>query len=163
MLEALAAIIFLIWIFRRPAGKQKKIRKRKPPFKTRYGLNQIQPIGTFERKMVHGMFNEGREVFVTAFVNDTHVLRVTATIGSKYSCHASDDVTLWGEKACEIGATKIRQYHNHPAVYGRSRPSQTDRRTNASLKSWVAPWGVELQSILVYKSRLGSVVMKEYQ
>ena len=73
MQEDLAAVLFLILIFMWLVGKKKKIRKRKPPFKTLYGLNQIQPIGTFERNMVHGMFNEGREVFVTAFVNDTHV------------------------------------------------------------------------------------------
>ena len=94
-MEVLAAVLFLILIFMWPAAKQKKIRKRKPPFKTLYKLNQIQLIGTFERKMVHGMFNEGREVFVTAFVNDTNVLRVTATIGSKYSCRASDDPRLF--------------------------------------------------------------------
>lgn len=162
-MEVLATILFLILIFRWWPGKQRKTRKRRPPFKTQYKLNQVQPIGTFERRMVRGMFIEGREVFVTAFVNDTHVLRVTATIGSKYSCRPSDDVTLWGEKACEIGATKIRQYHNHPSVYGRARPSQTDRRTHASLKSCVTPWGVEFQSILVYKSRLGTVEMKEFQ
>ena len=88
-MELVVFIIIVLAIVVLFSGRNKRAARRKPPFKKRYELDQVQPIIEFETKMVKGMFSEGREIFVAAFANDTHVLKVTATIGSKYSCGAS--------------------------------------------------------------------------
>lgn len=155
--------ILVIYLFLKLfSGRNKKTRNRRPPFKKLYDLDKHQPITEFERKMVRGMFAENREIFVTAFVTETHVLRVTATIGSKYSCRASDNINLWGVKAQKIGASKIKQYHNHPDVFGRSFPSNTDKKGHRNLKPFIERHDIEFQSLLVYKSWFGKAVIKEY-
>ena len=159
----IAVLIIVYCLVKLLMTRKRKPRPRRPPFKKLHKLNQIQPIVEFEEKMIKGMFAENKEVFVTAFVNDTHVLKVTATIGSKYTCRPSDNVYSWGEKACKIGATKIRQYHNHPNVFGRSSPSTKDRKTHRALKPFIEQWGIEFQSLLVYKSWFRGVRVKEYQ
>ena len=161
-MELVVFIIIVLTIVFLLSGRNKRETRRKPPFKKRYELDQVQPVIEFENKMVNGMFSESREVFVAAFANDTHVLKVTATIGSKYSCSASDDVNSWGAKAVKIGATRIRQYHNHPHEFGRSFPSRADKRGHRALKPVVEQWGVKYQSFLVYKSWLGRAKIKEY-
>ena len=155
----IAIALFLIKLVFAFKGRQ---RKRRPPFKKMYELDQIQTIREFERKLTKGMFQVRKEVFVTAFVNDTHVLNVTATIGSKNKCGASDNVNLWARKAKMLGATRIRQYHNHPDVFGRSFPSSSDKKGHRELRAYVKQWGVEYQSLLVYKSWLGFAKIKEY-
>lgn len=161
----MAIIIFIIiayFLIKLLFGNKRKIKKRRPAFKKLYELDQIQSITEFEQKMIRGMFAENREIFVTAFVNNTHVLRVTATIGSKYKCRSSDNIYLWGEKATKIGAARIRQYHNHPDVFGRSFTSRIDKDGHRELKQCVEQWGIEFHSFLVYKSWFGGAKIKKY-
>ena len=139
-----------------------KVRKRRPPFKKLYDLDRVQPIEEFEKKMVKGMLKEGKEIFVTAFCNDTHVLKVTASIGSKYRCRPSDNCHNWGEKAIKLGSTQIRQYHNHPPVFGRSFISKADKESHKFFSSLVRPYGIKFRSFLVYPSRLGGAKIREF-
>lgn len=136
-MEWIFVLIVVYLLYRVLAQHRPKEKKRRYAFKKLYDLDRVQPIDEFERKMIDGMHREGREVFVTAFVRDGYVLRVTATIGSKFACHPSDDVTLWGQKARDLGATRIRQYHNHPDIFGRSWPSRQDKLTHRTLKAEV--------------------------
>jgi DNA repair protein RadC len=161
-MEVIILIVAAYFLYRLFSGGKRTAKKRRPPFKKLYVLDHVQPINEFEEKMIKGMLSEKREIFVTAFVNNTHVLRVTATIGSKYRCNGSDNINLWGEKAVKIGATRIRQYHNHPDVFGRSFPSGTDKNTHRQLKPFIEQWGVKYQSLLIYRSWLGGVRIREY-
>ncbi len=139
-----------------------KARKRRQPFKKLYDLDKIQLIEEFERKMIRGMLKERKEIFVTAFCNDTHVLKVTASIGSKYSCRPSDNCYNWGEKAIKLGASQIRQYHNHPPGFGCSFPSKEDIENHKFFSSLVLPYGIKFHSFLVYPSILGKTKIKDY-
>ena len=58
--------------------------------------------------MAAGMFEEGREVYVTAFCNDEEVLRCTANVGNVASCRPTDDVLRWADHAHRVGAHRIR-------------------------------------------------------
>ena len=137
-------------------------RARRAPFKQRYGLTQRQPIDAFEAKMFQGMCAENREIFVTAFCNNSEVLRVTATMGSKRSCRNSDDISLWAYHADRVGATRIRQYHNHPNELGRSFTSSADRQSHRSAVDCMEGTGIRFESLLVYQSWLGGCVIKPY-
>ncbi len=145
------------------SGKR-KWREQRRPFKQRYDLNRRQSIHHFEGKMARGMLEEDREVFVTAFCKDGHVLGVTASIGSKFRCRPSDDVNKWGQKARRLGADEIRQYHNHPRVEGRHRLSREDRAFHSALKASIEGEGVRFRTFLVYPVwLLDSPVIKEYR
>ncbi|NQT57587.1 MAG: hypothetical protein HQ557_01250 [Bacteroidetes bacterium] len=161
-MELFVLLIIGYFVYLLLSGKKQEARTRRPPFKKLYELDQVQSISNFEDKMVRGMLMENKEVFVTAFVNETHVLRVTATIGSRYKCHSSDNTNLWGEKAVAKGASAIRQYHNHPDLFRRSFPSKMDKNTHHQLKPFIEQWDLEYQSFLVYKSWLGRAKIKEY-
>lgn len=156
----IAVVCFIFWLFR--SKKRKITKKRRPSFKKIYELDKAQPIKDFERKMIDGMFQEGKEVYVTAFCNNTHVLRVTANIGSKYSCRPSDNVSLWVENTFRIGANRIRQYHNHPNIFGRSFPSSTDKKSLKNLQIHVRNCGIEFESLLVYKTWFSGYRIKKY-
>jgi len=153
-------ILIVSWIFglRKTRGR----KRRKPAFKKQYGLDSVQPIKDFERKMANGMFQEGKEVFVTAFCNHTHVLKVTANIGSKHSCRPTDEVSLWALNARKNGANNIRQYHNHPHIWGRSFPSSADKRSHRDLHNYLKESGIRFESLLVYKSWFGGHRIKKY-
>lgn len=155
-------IIFGILYLLSKYFKRPKKKRRRPPFKKNYDLDRYQSIEEFEKKMKQGMLKEGKEIFVTAFCNDTHVLNVTATIGSKNTCRPSDNYYNWGAKSKKIGATQIRQYHNHPPLLGRSFISPADKKSNEVFKELLRPYGIEFRSFLVYPSRLGGMRMKEY-
>lgn len=162
-----AVFLFLIVLFvvavLRSGGTTKRKRTRKKPFKVRYDLDRRQPLAGFEEKLALAMFAEGKEVFVTAFCNDIEVLRVTATIGTVRRCGPSDLVENWGMKAQRLEATQVRQYHNHPDVWGRSFPSPQDYSSNKYLRSCVEPYGVRFHALLIYKTWFGTHAVKEYR
>jgi hypothetical protein len=137
-------------------------RKRRLSFKKRHGLDQRQPLAGFEQRLAMAMFTEGREVFVTAFCTEVEVLSVTATVGTARQCRPSDRVENWGQKARRLGASQIRQYHNHPNVWGRSIPSSRDYSTNKYLRGCVEPYGIRLHTLLIYKPWFGTYMVKEY-
>jgi hypothetical protein len=148
--------------FSRLIGVNKKKAKRRPPFKERYDLNRRQPIKEFEQKMVQGMKTEQKEIFVTAFCKNGEVLQVTASIGSKYRCSPADDYTNWGYKAQRIGATEIRQYHNH-VLKGATGFSKQDKKTYPIYREHVKTFGVKIRFFLVYPRRLiGGYGIKEF-
>ncbi|MEM9084143.1 MAG: JAB domain-containing protein, partial [Planctomycetota bacterium] len=139
-------------------------RPRRKPFKHRYALTEQQPIGEFEAKMVAGMFRERREVFVTAFCNDEDVLRVTASVGTFNRCRPADDPRRWAHHAGRVGATQIRQYHNHPPGKGAEKPSPQDRRAHRQLVGILeeTACAAELKSLLVYPDRFGQAKIIQY-
>lgn len=148
--------------FSRLVGRNKEKPTRRPPFKQRYDLNRRQPIKQFEQKMINGMQEEQKEIFVTAFCKDGEVLQVTASVGSRSRCSPSDDYTNWGYKANKLGATEIRQYHNH-IVKGDARFSKQDKKTYRIYRDQVKPFGVRIRFFLVYPRRLiGGHGIKEF-
>lgn len=138
-------------------------KNRKIPFKKKYELDRNQSIKEFEKKMIAGMFEVNKEIFVAAFIKDDEVLNVTATIGGKYSCRASDNVEMWGAKATKIGANKIFQYHNHPDIFGRSIPSSKDYDSHRNLFQDLKYYRIEFKSFLVYKSWSNKPKIEEYK
>ncbi|NIA10129.1 MAG: hypothetical protein GWP10_10505 [Nitrospiraceae bacterium] len=132
-------------------------------FKTRYGLNVKQSISEFEEKMLVGMSRERNEVFVTAFCNESEVLKVTANVGSRYKSHATDNVNNWPAVARRIGAFQIRQYHSHPPVLFSSLFSPQDRETNAVLKSFLERRRLQYHAYLVYRSLFGLRIKPFYE
>jgi len=136
-------------------------RRQRPAFKSMYDLDQRQPIRMFEKRMSRGMLREGREVFFTAFYNDTEVLAVTSTIGTKYRCAPSDDVSGWGYKCLLLGATHIRQYHNHHSAHDSSF-SRNDRRSHLFFKKILEPYGLRFESYLVYPGLLWGYRIKRF-
>jgi len=162
-MEVIILIIILYLFYKYYEYQQLHVKKqRRAPFKNRYDLNRHQPISEFESKMVQGMFEEGKEVFVTAFCTEIDILSVTATIGSKFRCRPSDNYNAWGNKAQMLGATQIRQYHNHPAVFGRSFLSEEDQLSSAVYEDITKEYGIIFRSFLVYPRRLGGYAIKEF-
>jgi DNA repair protein RadC len=157
------AVIIALLLLGRFWKRTARPRRRASPFKERYDLNRCQPIPEFERKLARAMFAEVKEVFVTAFCTENEVLRVTATIGTTYRCRPSDRVDLWGQRAVQLQATQVRQYHNHPHIRGRSKPSRQDYRSNKSMRSRVEPYGIRFHGFLIYKPWLGRYTIKEYR
>ena len=162
-MESIIVLVIFYYLFKlfKPVVKSEK-KPRRRPFKNRYDLDRKQLITEFEQKMVQGMFSEGKEVFVTAFCKDMHVLSVTATIGSKNQCRPSDNFFNWGEKSKKIGANEIRQYHNHPPVFRRSFLSRADKESNRNFNNILKPYNVNFRSFLVYPGRLGGHSIREY-
>ncbi|MEA3360320.1 MAG: hypothetical protein U9R17_13075 [Thermodesulfobacteriota bacterium] len=162
-MESIIILVIFYYLFKifTPVNRKQKSRRR--PFKIRYDLDRKQLIiNYFEQKMVQGMLSENREVFVTAFCRGKHVLMVTATMGSKNQCRPSDNIYNWGEKSTKIGANEIRQYHNHPTVFGRSFLSRTDKKSNRYFNNILKPYDVNFRSFLVYPGRLGGHSIREY-
>ena len=142
-------------------SKRRRRRTRRPAFKALYDLNTRQSIAQFERKMCDGMRKEGKEVCVTAFCHGREVLAATASIGSRFKCEPADNPRMWGPKACRIGATEIRQYHNHPAVRGRSAFSRADEAAYLAWRPVVEAYGVHFRSFMVHPGLFGDWVTTE--
>lgn len=123
-------------------------RRKGEHFKKAYDLNGRSVRGLEEALSV-GMYRERREVFVTAFVRAGVAVRVTASIGSPFRCSAADNPARWSEHAERLGCDEIRQYHNHPVHNGTTRPSSTDVKTSASLKSLLGSRGSHLRSLII--------------
>ncbi len=160
LILALGAAV-LAWVLLRARTRGRK-KTRRAPFKSRHGLTQRQPLEEFEARMAAGMFQEGREVYVTAWCTDTEVVRCTASVGNLTSCRPADDVRRWAHHARRVGADRIRQYHNHPDVLLRSFPSRQDRRSHAHLTELLEGTGVALESWLVWRSWLGHARFKQF-
>ncbi|MDD5774227.1 MAG: hypothetical protein PHX78_12270 [bacterium] len=135
---------------------------RRPSFKKMYGLDIEQDIFSFEKKMASGMFNEGKEVHVTAFIRKSQVIKVYATIGTTYSCRSSSNFGMWGIKAVGLKATHIHSYHNHPNTFGKSRASPKDKRSHKAVETYLEQWDIEYKSFLVYQGWLGNTVISPY-
>lgn len=151
VIVVIAIIVFLLWIVFKDEFTNSRRKRR--TFKSYYDLDRKQPIREFEQKMIEGMDREGKEVFVTAFCNKNKVLRVFASIGSKYKCKPSDNYTKWGKRAKKYGATQIRQYHNHPGLY-KGNPSSLDKKTAVYFEKFVGQ-DVNLKNYIVYRGFLG--------
>lgn len=119
-------------------------------------------IPDFERRLVIGMRNERREVWVAAFCRGQQVARVTATMGSARRCRPSDDVARWPARARELACSEIRQYHNHPGSYRRASPSQRDCESSRVLEKLLDGSGIKLRSYLVFWNEIGEYRIVEY-
>jgi hypothetical protein len=123
-------------------------RRKRERFKQAYELTGRSVRGLEEALSV-GMYRERREVFVTAFIRGGVTVRVTASIGSPFRCAASDDPARWRDHVERLGCDEVRQYHNHPVHTGSTRPSPTDVRTAAALRSVLGPHGDKLRSLII--------------
>ena len=123
-------------------------RSKGEAFKKAYALAG-KSVAQLEEALAVGMYRERREVFVTAFMRDGVAVRVTASIGSPYRCAAADNPARWAEHVDRLGCDEIRQYHNHPAHNGTTRPSPTDFRTSGSLRRMLGAHGPKLKSLII--------------
>jgi hypothetical protein len=128
-------------------------RRRGEHFKKAYNL-----VGTsvteLEEALAVGMFRERREVFVTAFMRKGVAVRVTASIGSPYKCAAADNPARWAEHVERLRCDEVRQYHNHPAHNGDTRPSSRDLQTSGSLRLLLGSHGPKLKSLIICWNQL---------
>ena len=123
-------------------------RSKGEAFKKAYALVG-KSVTQLEEALAVGMHRERREVFVTAFMRAGVAVRVTASIGSPYRCAAADNPARWADHVDRLGCDEIRQYHNHPAHSGTTRPSQTDFRTSRSLRRLLGHQGAKLKSLII--------------
>jgi len=136
-------------------------RRRGEAFKTAYDLAG-RSVAQIEEALAIGMFRERREVFVTAFMRAGAAVRVTASIGSPYRCAAADNPARWAEHVERLGCDEVRQYHNHPAHHGATRPSPTDFRTSGSLRRVLGLHGPKLRSLIICWNQLREWKVFEY-
>lgn len=130
-------------------------------FKTAYSLNG-KSIDEFETALAIGMRREDKEVYVTAFVRAGIVLRVTASIGSKYRCKPADDVHLWSGHVTRLGCDEIRQYHSHPVFDGETSPSKQDYVSTQYLDSILGPHSALVRHLLVFWNDIDEWKIIEY-
>lgn len=125
-----------------------RARQKGEHFKQAYGLAG-RPVRALEEALSVGMFREGREVFVTAFMCSGVAVRVTASIGSPFRCSASDNPAHWKDHVRRLECDEIRQYHNHPVHNGRAEPSNTDVRTSHLLMQVLGSHSGKLRSFII--------------
>lgn len=136
-------------------------RRQGESFKKAYGLAG-RDVPSLEEALAVGMYREGREVFVTAFVRRGVVVRATASIGSRYRCRPTDDPAKWRDHLDRLGCDEIRQYHNHPVHEGGTAPSAGDTRSSRQLKKLLGPHSHKLRSFIVFWNRPGEWRVIEY-
>ena len=130
-------------------------------FKTAYSLNG-KPVDVFETALAIGMRQEGKEVYVTAFVRAGVVVRVTASIGSQYRCKPADDVSLWVGHLTRLGCDEIRQYHSHPVFEGETLPSNQDYVSTHYLMSVLGPHSALIRHLLIFWNEIDEWRIIEY-
>ena len=140
-----------------------KYRKRRKGerFKTAYQLVG-RTVPELEEALAVGMFHERREVFVTAFMRAGVAARVTASIGSPFSCRAADDPRRWPEHCGRLRCDEVRQYHNHPDHHGKTRPSAKDFLATQSLRKALVPHGEKLRTFIICWNRAREWRVFEY-
>jgi hypothetical protein len=152
------------------AGLQKRIasifekyreRQKGERFKQAYDLAG-RSVHDLEEALSVGMFRERREVFVTAFMRRGMAVRVTASIGSPFRCSATDDPTQWKDHTERLACDEIRQYHNHQAYNGTTRPSPRDIKSAGALKLILGPHGPKLHSLIICWNDLREWKVFEY-
>jgi hypothetical protein len=125
-----------------------KYRKRTKgeQFKKAYCLSG-KTLYDLEEALSVGMYREGREIFVTAFMRKGVTVRVTASIGSPYRCSSADNPGKWKYHYARLGCDQIRQYHNHSVHNGKTEPSQADYKMSKVLESILC--GIEFRSFII--------------
>lgn len=140
---------------------QYRRRRKGERFKTVYQLVG-RSVHALEEALAVGMFHERREVFVTAFMRAGVAARVTASIGSPYSCRPADDPGLWADHFERLGCDEIRQYHNHPSHDGKTRPSRHDYACMQSLRDRCGSHGDVLRTFIICWNRVREWKVFEY-
>jgi hypothetical protein len=136
-------------------------RRKSEQFKVAYFLKN-KPIADLEASLALGMYKEGKEVWVTAFVKNGIAVRVTASIGSASSCHAKDDPQQWAHHFLRLGCDELRQYHNHPTTSNETEPSPTDFRTVGVLKRMLLQHGIAIKAFIFYWNQIGEWRLLQY-
>lgn len=136
-------------------------RQRGQQFKKACDLTGLG-VEEFEKTLAVGMKREKKEVFVTAFVRNQKVVRVTASIGSDFSCRNADDLNLWKQHMERLGCDAIRQYHNHPEYNNSAKPSPGDIRTAKIIKSYLDGYSSKLRSFIIYWNQIDEWRILEY-
>ena len=130
-------------------------------FKSHYGLAG-RTLDEFEKILAIGMWHEKKEVFVTALCSNGKVLRVTATIGSAFSCRPSDNANAWFKNAIALNCDEIRQYHNHPINNNSTSPSMQDIRTSKLLEKYFKETSLPFRSFIIYWNKILEYKILEY-
>jgi hypothetical protein len=128
-------------------------------FKKAYSLSGKSLHG-LEEALSIGMYREGQEIFVTAFMRKGVAVRVTASIGSPYRCSPSDKPEKWEYHYERLECDQIRQYHNHSVHNGKTQPSQMDYKTAKVLKSFLS--GIEFRSFIICWNAIREWKIVEY-
>jgi hypothetical protein len=136
-----------------------KERTKGEQFKKAYDLSG-KTLHELEEALSVGMYREGREIFVTAFMKKGVAVRVTASIGTPHYCSPSDDARKWTCHYERLECDQIRQYHNHPTHNGKTKPSIADFNMCKSLNSLVR--GVELRSFIIFWNAIREWKIIEY-
>lgn len=130
-------------------------------FKTAHSLKG-KPLFEFEQSMVAGMHYERNEVFVTAFIRNRIVVRVTASIGSPYACRNADNPMKWPHHFKRLGCDEMRQYHNHPDHSNKTDPSPPDRKAHAFFNSILGKDGIPYSTYIVFWNQISEWRMLKY-
>lgn len=131
-----------------------RLRNRGEQFKQAYDLTGKQ-IDECEERLAVGMNRERKEIWVTCFIRNAEVVRVTAAIGSAFRCSPADDPRYWKKHIERLGCDELRQYHNHPANNNRTAPSAIDYQTSYSLKQMLGRHAKQLRSLIIYWNDIG--------
>lgn len=137
------------------------IRRKGQRFKTVYNIIG-KTLEEMEEILAVGMFNEGKEVFVTVFMQNNIAVKVTASIGSPYRCKASDNPNNWPTHIERYNCDEVRQYHNHPTKRNKTEPSNTDVMTTGKLQRILGKYSSKLNSIIIYWNKIGEWRVLEY-
>ncbi|WP_291983681.1 hypothetical protein [Luteitalea sp.] len=130
-------------------------------FKAAYQLRG-RALDSLEEALGVGMFREGREVFVTAFMREGVAVRVTAAVGTPSACRPADRPEGWPRHFRRLGCDEIRQYHNHPGTSGATAPSGNDRQTCIQLEHVLGELAPQLRSFIVYWNEAHEWKVLEY-
>jgi hypothetical protein len=136
-------------------------REKGQQFKKAYELSG-RSVEQFEEAVSVGMLKEKNEVFVTAFMRNGTVVRVTAAVGNPGSCSPADNPLKWKEHIEKLKCEGIRQYHNHPTLSGKTRPSPDDCRSHKAFIGYLESYGDKFRSFIVFWNNIGEWKIMEY-
>jgi len=136
-------------------------RKNGQQFKTAFSLVG-KSLMKLEETLAAGMFKEGKEVFVTAFMKNNRALRVTATIGREGYCFNSDDLKKWSNHFNRLKCDEILQYHNHPVTNNSTKPSAVDCSTTRTIKNILGKNADKLKSLIIFWNQIAEWRVLEY-
>ncbi len=141
--------------------KNHRPRNKGEQFKRAYDLIG-KGIKDTEETLAVGMSRENREVFVTCFIKEEKVVRVTASIGSALRCLASDNPLKWKEHMARLDCDEIRQYHNHPDYKNRTCPSPMDHGTSGEIRQILGRYKSQFRSFIIYWNQIREWRILEY-
>lgn len=131
------------------------------PFHELYEL-EGKSLEEFEKAMAAGMWYCGREVYVSAFVKDDIIIRVSTSVGDLTSCGPEEDICEWISLCKSLGCDYIREYHNHPCFDGHTGPSEADKSFHKKTESILNPKRIDIDSFIIYWNEVAEWKLMQY-